>query len=71
MNLYKAGQAGTLTISGGLTLGGGLISFDLGNNTTAGAGSNDLIAINGQLNENGGTILLNPVARPLPIKPTP
>ena len=62
MNLYKAGQAGTLTISGGLTLGGGLISFDLGNNTTAGAGSNDLIAINGQLNENGGTILLNPVA---------
>jgi autotransporter-associated beta strand protein len=62
ITIYKAGQAGTLTINGGLTLGGGLVTFDLGNNTTAGAGSNDLIAINGQLNENGGTILLNPVA---------
>ena len=61
--VYKAGQAGTLAINGGLTLDpGGLVTFDLGNNPTAGAGSNDLIAINGQLNENGGTILLNPVA---------
>jgi autotransporter-associated beta strand protein len=62
ITIYRAGQVGTLTVNGGLTLGGGLVSFDLGNNPSAGAGSNDLIAINGPLNENGGTILLNPVA---------
>ncbi len=63
MNIYTAGLPGTLRINGGLTLNGGsLVNYDLGSHTTAGAGSNDLIAVNGQLNLNGGTILLNPVA---------
>jgi autotransporter-associated beta strand protein len=53
--------AGTLTITNSLTLeSGSTVTFDLANTNTVGAGSNDLIAINGTLGLNGGTIQLNP-----------
>jgi autotransporter-associated beta strand protein len=55
--------AGTLTITNSLTLeSGSTITFDLGATNTVGAGSNDLVAINGTLGLNGGTIALNPFA---------
>ena len=43
------GTAGTLTFSNALTLTNGTLKFDLANVTTAGAGINDLIALNGPL----------------------
>jgi fibronectin-binding autotransporter adhesin len=60
INIYRAGLPGTLTLSGGLTLNGGTVNYDLGNTTAIGSGSNDLITLNGQLNLNAGTIKLNP-----------
>jgi autotransporter-associated beta strand protein len=52
------GAAGTLTISGNLSLnGGGALNFGLANVTTAGGGVNDLIAVTGNLNISGPTAL--------------
>jgi autotransporter-associated beta strand protein len=61
IEIYRAGAAGTLTLSGGLTLSSAAINYDLGTSTSVGGGANDLIAINGQLTLNGTTtIRLNP-----------
>ena len=57
VNVAGTAIAGTLTISGGLSLAGGTINYDLGNVTTAGGGLNDLIAINGPLNLSGSTVI--------------
>ncbi len=63
INIYKAGAAGTLTLSSGLTLNGGIINYDLANSTAIGGGTNDLIMLNGSLNLNSATtIRLNPVS---------
>ena len=63
---YKIGLPGTMTISNGLALSGGFLDFDLGNSTTAGAGSNDLIIINGALALSGTTTLrVNPIVSAL------
>ena len=63
MHIYKAGLPGTLKLSAGLTLNGGIVNYDLGTSTITGGASNDVIAINGQLSLNGTTtIRLNPVA---------
>ena len=44
-------SAGTLTVNGNLTLGGGgALNYELTTDTTAGAGVNDLIVVSGQLN---------------------
>ena len=62
INILSGAQRGTLRSSGGLSLSGGLINYDLGNTTVTGASSNDVIAINGPLNLSGSTTLrLNPV----------
>jgi autotransporter-associated beta strand protein len=44
------GAAGTLTVNGNLSLGGGSLNYGLANDTTVGAGVNDLIAVSGNLN---------------------
>ncbi len=57
------GIAATMTVSGGLTLNGGILNYDLGAVTNAGGGSNDLIAINGPLNLSGTiTVKVNPLS---------
>jgi autotransporter-associated beta strand protein len=54
---------GTITAAGGLILeSGATVGFDLGGNTTPGSGSNDLIAVTGDLTVNGNTINMNPLA---------
>jgi fibronectin-binding autotransporter adhesin len=53
------GGAGTLAISGGLTLNGTTLVFDLNNSTTPGGGVNDLLTIGGALTLNG-TIVITP-----------
>lgn len=55
-----AGVAGTMTVSN-LILDGSSITFDLGPNTTTGAGSNDLIAVTGNLTVNSCTLNVNPL----------
>ena len=68
INIYKAGQTGTLKLSAGLTLNGGIVNFDLGNNTATGGTSNDVIAISGQLTLTGTTtIRLNPIVGSLAV----
>lgn len=55
-----AGTAGTLTLSNGLSLSGGTIGLDLsGANNATGGGTNDLIAITGNL-ALSGTVLVSP-----------
>ena len=53
-----ASAAGTLTVSGNLTLGGGALNFDLSNTGETGGGTNDLIDVGGNLSV-GGTVTLN------------
>jgi len=56
----SAGSVGTLTLSNGLTLTGGNIGLDLnGTNNATGGGTNDLIAITGNLTLSG-TVLVSP-----------
>jgi autotransporter-associated beta strand protein len=53
--------AGTLTV-GNLTLeSGATLNYDLGVVNTAGAGTNDLIVVNGDLTINGNSIFINPL----------
>lgn len=55
-----AGVMGTLTL-GSLTLeGSAVLNFDLGPTNTPGAGSNDLVVVNGDFTVNGPTININP-----------
>lgn len=54
-----SGGAGTLAMSGGLTLNGTPLTFDLSNTTTPGGGVNDLYTIGGALTLNG-TIVVTP-----------
>ncbi len=50
--------AGTLSVTNNLTLSsGGVLSFDLAKNTALGGGTNDLIAVAGDLNVAGSTAL--------------
>lgn len=52
---------GTLT-AGGLTLqGGAALFYDLTTTNTPGAGTNDLIVVNGDLTVNGNAITVNPI----------
>ncbi len=61
ITVYRPAGVGTLTLSDGLTLGGGTLHFDLSNATTVGGGVNDLVAINGALSLSGPTTVeLNP-----------
>lgn len=55
-----AGVVGTMTVSN-LILNGSSVTFDLGSNTTMGNGSNDLIAVTGNLTVNSCTINVNPL----------
>ncbi|OYV06769.1 MAG: hypothetical protein CFE26_04515 [Verrucomicrobiales bacterium VVV1] len=56
----NVGTAGTLTLSNGLTLSGGTLGLDLnGANNATGGGTNDLIAITGNL-ALSGTVLVSP-----------
>ena len=59
---YRPAAAGTLTLSGDLSLQGGTLAFDLGNATTLGSGVNDLIAMNGTLSLGSATVLFNPLS---------
>jgi fibronectin-binding autotransporter adhesin len=61
INVRNPAVAGTMTVSGGLSLNSGTVAFDLANTTTIGGGVNDLIVINGNLGLNGGDVLLNPL----------
>ncbi|HEU5396013.1 MAG TPA: autotransporter-associated beta strand repeat-containing protein, partial [Verrucomicrobiae bacterium] len=55
------GTPGTFTV-GGLTIGAlATLNFDLGNDTTPGNATNDLVVVNGDLTVNGGTININPL----------
>jgi len=54
-----SGGAGTLAITGGLTLNDTALTFDLNNSTTSGGGVNDLFSIGGALTLNG-TIVVTP-----------
>lgn len=54
-----SGGAGTLAISGGLTLNSTPLTFDLNNSTTSGGGVNDLYTLGGALTLNG-TITVTP-----------
>ena len=51
---------GTFTLSGGLTLNGGTVNFDLANVTTLGGGVNDLISLSGGALTFSGTSTINP-----------
>ena len=54
--------AGTFTAGGGLTLeGSAALTMDLAPATTVGNGTNDLIAITGDLTVNGNNITINPL----------
>ena len=54
--------AGTFTTGGGLTLeGSAALTMDLAPTTTVGNGTNDLIAITGDLTVNGNNITINPL----------
>jgi autotransporter-associated beta strand protein len=55
-----AGVVGTMTVSN-LVLDGSSITFDLGPNTTPGDGSNDFIAVTGNLTVNSCAINVNPM----------
>lgn len=57
INIAGTGTAGTLTINGNLSLGGGFLAYDFANTTTAGSGVNDLIAIGGNLTLSGTTTI--------------
>ena len=60
LNPGSVGTAGTLTLSNGLTLTGGAMGLDLnGTNNATGGGTNDLIAITGNLSLSG-TVLVSP-----------
>lgn len=64
-NFYPGGQsgAGTFTAAGGLTLEStAALTMDLGATTGVGGGTNDLIAITGDLTVNGNNISINPLA---------
>jgi fibronectin-binding autotransporter adhesin len=53
---------GTLAIGGGLTLeSGATLTYDLAAATTPGGGTNDLIAVTGDLTINGNPITINPL----------
>ena len=57
-----ASVAGTFTAAGGLTLeGSAALTMDLAPVTTTGIGTNDLIAITGDLTANGNNITINPL----------
>jgi autotransporter-associated beta strand protein len=57
-----ASAAGTFTSGGGLTLeSSATLTMDLSPVTTVGSGTNDLIAITGDLNVNGNNIVINPL----------
>jgi len=51
------GSAGTLTVNGSLSFSGGTVAYGLANVTTAGGGTNDLIAVSGNLNISGPTTI--------------
>lgn len=51
------GAAGTLTLTGNLTLNGADLNYDLGTATTPGAGVNDLLVVTGTLTVSGATAL--------------
>src|SRR4029077_13716855 len=48
-NILNSATPGTMTVNGGLSLGGGRVNYKLRNATTVGAGVNDLINISGTL----------------------
>jgi fibronectin-binding autotransporter adhesin len=63
-NLYPGptNSIATFNIGGGLILEpGGSVAFDLGADTTPGSGSNDLIAVTGDLTVNGNSLTINPM----------
>ena len=57
-----AGVAGTFSAQGGLTLeSGAALTMDLAPNLTIGGGTNDLVAVTGNLNVTGNNITINPL----------
>jgi len=57
-----AGVAGTFNAQGGLTLeGSAAVTVDLAPNLAIGGGTNDLVAVTGDLNVNGNNITINPL----------
>ena len=52
---------GTLTVGGLVLEGSSSMTFDLTATNTVGSGSNDLIAVNGDLVVNGGGVTINPI----------
>jgi autotransporter-associated beta strand protein len=54
LNIAGQGVPATLTISSNFIPAAGIIAFDLGTNTTAGLGSNDLIVVGGNLDLSQG-----------------
>ncbi len=59
LNVSGTGVPGTLTISSNFIPGSGTIKLDLGTNTTAGQGSNDLIVVNGNLDLSQGNAVVS------------
>lgn len=59
LNVAGTGTAGTLTINGNFTPGDGTIALDLNTNTAIGLYTNDLIAVNGNLDLSQGTATIN------------
>jgi len=58
LNVAGTGVPGTLTVSSNFIAGSGTIKFDLGTNTTAGMGTNDLIYVGGNLDlSQGGAVV--------------
>ena len=57
VNIAGSGTAGTLTVSGNLSLSGGKLLYDFANVTTSGSHVNDLIAIGGNLLLSGTTVI--------------